>query len=116
MKEHAHATNETKSGVMSTPAWTCWSKCVHGASVRQAIFRVLALALLALLLNPLQACAGEEEPPRAARSIHLWYAAPQAVLFYNEVMVEESYRGTYFCVCGFNHGYFGIQELIRPGE
>jgi hypothetical protein len=58
----------------------------------------------------------EGQPPKAARSVHLWYRAPQAALFYNEVTVEESQPGTYFCVCGFNHGYFGIQELTRPGE
>jgi hypothetical protein len=26
------------------------------------------------------------------------------------VTVEKSAEGTYFCVCGFNHGYYGIQE------
>ena len=31
--------------------------------------------------------------------------------FYNEVAVDTSARGTYFMVCGFDVGYFGIQEL-----
>jgi hypothetical protein len=53
--------------------------------------------------------------PRAARSVHLRYRAPASTLFYNEVTVEESTSSTYFCVCGFNHGYFGMQEL-RPGR
>ena len=50
-------------------------------------------------------------PPRAARSVHLWFPAPPATVYYNEVTVEQSQRGTYFCAAGFNHGYFGIQEL-----
>ncbi|MBM4027053.1 MAG: DUF3472 domain-containing protein [Planctomycetes bacterium] len=58
----------------------------------------------------------QEKPLRAARSVHLWYEAPPAVLFYNEITVDKSYPGTYFCVCGFKHGYFGIQELIKPDE
>lgn len=52
----------------------------------------------------------DEKPIRAARSVHLAYQAPDAVLYYNEVTVEQSQKGSYFSVCGFNHGYFGIQE------
>jgi hypothetical protein len=48
--------------------------------------------------------------PRAARSVHLSYASTPAVSFYGEVTVEKSVPGTYFEVCGFNGGYFGIQE------
>jgi hypothetical protein len=48
--------------------------------------------------------------PRAARSVHLWWAAPDAVAFYNELTVDESVPGSYFMACGFKHGYFGIQE------
>lgn len=54
---------------------------------------------------------GEERLPRAARSVHLRYPAEQGVVYYNEVTVQKSYPGSYFCVCGFGHGYFGIQEL-----
>lgn len=50
------------------------------------------------------------KPIRAARSVHLAYPAPESVLFYNEVAVEQSQKGSYFSVCGFGHGYFGIQE------
>lgn len=48
----------------------------------------------------------------ACRSVHLSYTAPvpDGVAFYNEVKVEKSAPGTYFCVCGWNKGYFGIQE------
>lgn len=51
------------------------------------------------------------DEPKAARSVHLGFPAPDAVAFYNEVTVEESAPGSFFMVCGFNHGYFGIQEL-----
>src|SRR6266436_9617641 len=55
--------------------------------------------------------AAAQEPQKACRSVHLWYNAPEAVAFYNEVIVERSAPGTYFCVCGWDKGYFGIQEL-----
>jgi hypothetical protein len=48
---------------------------------------------------------------RACRSVHLGYPAPEASAFYCEVTVEKSAPGTYFMVCGWNKGYFGIQEL-----
>lgn len=51
------------------------------------------------------------QPPRAARSVHLFYPAPEATVFYNELTVERSVPGSYFMGCGFRHGYFGIQEL-----
>jgi len=54
---------------------------------------------------------GAAEPPRAARSVHLHFPAPEADAFYNELTVERSVPGSYFMACGFQHGYFGIQEL-----
>jgi hypothetical protein len=51
-----------------------------------------------------------DEAPRAARSVHLSYVAPEATAFYNEVVIEQSQRGSYFMACGFSGGYFGIQE------
>ena len=63
------------------------------------------------LLASVGKAAEEKRSPRAARSVHLWYPAEQGVVYYNEVTVEKSYPGSYFCVCGFRHGYFGIQEL-----
>ncbi len=47
----------------------------------------------------------------ACRSVHLSYPAPEGLVFYNEVTVERSAEGTYFCVCGFAQGYYGLQEL-----
>ncbi|QVL32429.1 DUF3472 domain-containing protein [Telmatocola sphagniphila] len=57
--------------------------------------------------------ADEHSKGNACRSVHLGYSAPEATMFYNEVTVKTSQEGTYFCVCGFNQGYFGIQELSR---
>lgn len=59
----------------------------------------------------LPARSQETAPPRAARSVHLGYIAPEATAFYNEMAVEQSVTGSYFMACGFSHGYFGIQEL-----
>jgi hypothetical protein len=58
-----------------------------------------------------QAGADERLAGIACRSVHLQYEAPAGQAFYNEVIVTSSAPGTYFCVCGFEHGYFGIQEL-----
>ena len=49
----------------------------------------------------------------ACRSVHLAYDAPTGVAFYNQVTVDRSAPGTYFCACGWNQGYFGIQELAN---
>ena len=66
-----------------------------------------------LLALPVLAVAADPPAPRAARSVHLHYPAPDADAFYNEMAVEKSVAGSYFMACGFNHGYFGIQELSR---
>ena len=57
-----------------------------------------------------------KETPKAARSVHLWYQSPEATCFHNEVLVEESQNGSYFCVCGFHAGYFGMQQLASENE
>ncbi len=67
---------------------------------------------LGLAFVPLSPRAAEQEF-RAARSVHLSYPAPDGTLFYNEVIVEQSVDGSYFMACGWNTGYFGIQQL--PG-
>lgn len=67
----------------------------------------MRFALLLALLVP------QDPPPKAARSVHLWWSAPAAELFYTEATVEESTPGSYFMACGWNTGYFGIQELKK---
>lgn len=66
------------------------------------------------LVTGFAAVIGAAEAPRAARSVHLGYSAPEGDVFYNEVVVEQSTRGSYFMACGWNTGYFGIQELNSP--
>ena len=63
-----------------------------------------------LLLSATTTLASERLTGIACRSVHLGYSAPEGVLFYNEIKVEESAPGTYFMVCGFGKGYFGIQQ------
>lgn len=65
--------------------------------------------LIALLVAPVLADARLDG--KACRSVHLSYAATEATAFYTEVQVEKSAPGTFFMVCGWNKGYFGIQEL-----
>lgn len=67
------------------------------------------LAKSVLLLTAASGLAAE--PFRAARSVHLGFSAPEAVCFYNEMVVEKSVNGSYFMACGWNTGYFGIQQL-----
>lgn len=54
--------------------------------------------------------ADEKTTAVACRSVHLFYSAPEGVAFYNEVTVGQSAAGTYFMACGFDLGYFGIQQ------
>ena len=82
-------------------------------NLRPAGWRTALLASV-ILTNP-GGLSAADTPPRAARSVHLSYPAPPGMLFYNELTVEVSTPGSYFMACGFNHGYFGIQELM-PGE
>ncbi len=74
------------------------------------LFTIAASAVGLMLCLSAIAGADEKSPPRAARSVHLGYAAAKTDRFYNEVTVEKSVPGSYFMVCGFKQGYFGIQE------
>ena len=65
----------------------------------------MKILLVLLVLLP------QEPPPRAARSVHLWWTAPEGGDFANECRVQESVPGSFFMACGWNTGYFGIQEL-----
>ena len=69
----------------------------------------------AIMLSSAFVVAAAEPPaaPRAARSVHLHFPAPDADAFYNELTVEQSVPGSYFMACGWNTGYFGMQELAK---
>ncbi len=84
--------------------------------IKTCLLAAMPIVILFLLHFIPQIEAAQESKPKAARSVHFRYPAPDATIFYNEVTVEESQRGTYFCVCGFNHGYFGIQEIRSPED
>lgn len=73
------------------------------------------LPLCAALLACFAALAPADEKLKgiACRSVHLGYAAPEGVAFYNEMAVEKSADGTYFMAAGWSKGYFGIQELAN---
>lgn len=58
--------------------------------------------------------ASAAQAPRAARSVHLGYSAPEGDVFYTEMAVEQSVNGSYFMACGWDTGYFGVQQLNSP--
>jgi hypothetical protein len=64
-----------------------------------------------LLLSLSFASADETLKGIACRSVHLSFPAEEATAFYHEITVDHSADGTYFMVCGWRHGYFGLQEL-----
>lgn len=68
-----------------------------------------ALLLMVLAAPPLR--ADERLKDIACRSVHLSYPAAEGTTFYNEIAVDRSAPGTYFMVCGWDKGYFGMQEL-----
>ena len=76
-------------------------------------FRSNVFVLLGTTLTLAMASADEKLAGIACRSVHLQLPSPEGQAYYNEVTVEKSTEGTYFCVCGFNQGYFGIQEQAR---
>ncbi len=78
---------------------------------RRSLASLSRTAFFALGWFASSAVADERLEGIACRSVHLQYSAPDAVAFYNEVVVDTSAKGTYFCVCGFSRGYYGIQEL-----
>lgn len=76
---------------------------------RSVAYAALLLTSLNVITSMVQ--ADESLKDKACRSVHLGYKVPKGDGFYAEVKVSKSAPGTYFSVCGFNHGYFGIQQL-----
>jgi hypothetical protein len=73
---------------------------------------MLRIALPALLFLSLASFLHADEKLKgvACRSVHLGYPSGEGTAFYNEITVSQSAPGTYFMVCGWDKGYFGIQE------
>ncbi len=78
-------------------------------------FQLTAVGLVcltvAVAINTQHAHGDERLKGVACRSVHLGYPAPEGRSFYNEITIQESAPGSYFMVCGWNRGYFGLQEL-----
>src|SRR5262249_31132863 len=74
---------------------------------------IIATALASLAGTCALTHADERLAGIACRSVHLQYPAPEGTAFYNELTVERSADGTYFCICGFDQGYYGLQELAN---
>lgn len=69
------------------------------------------MMVLGLAVLPRHSSGDERLKGVACRSVHLGYPAPEGRSFYNEVTIQKSAPGSYFMVCGWNRGYFGLQEL-----
>ena len=74
-------------------------------------FHCMIIAIVGISAVCGEARADERLKDIACRSVHLAYSAPAGSSFYNELTVERSAPGTYFCVCGWSKGYFGLQQL-----
>jgi hypothetical protein len=76
-----------------------------------SIYRIVPVLLsLVAVVTVAPIRADETLKDIACRSVHLGYPAPESVAFYNEVKVEKTAPGSYFMVCGWKDGYFGIQQ------
>lgn len=73
----------------------------------------IACTVLVGLLVPLTLRADEKLKGIACRSVHLGYPAADGTAFYCETQIKQSAPGTYFMVCGWDKGYFGMQELAN---
>lgn len=75
--------------------------------------RSLGVLLCGLAATGSTARSDERLEGIACRSVHLRYPAPAGRAFYNEITIRESAPGTYFMVCGWDKGYYGLQELAN---
>ena len=74
---------------------------------------MLPVVLAAMFATSPSVHASESLKGIACRSVHLNYPAPESTAFYNEMTIDQSAEGSYFMVCGFHMGYFGMQELAN---
>jgi len=77
------------------------------------MLRVPSLVLLMIFAAATQ--ADEKLKGIACRSVHLGYPSGEVSAFATEVIVKQSAPGSYFMACGWDKGYFGIQEQ-GPGK
>lgn len=76
-------------------------------------FLTMALATSAGILTTQFAVAQDAKADfDACRSVHLGFPAPpETTVFVQTVRVDETVDHTYFMTCGWNTGYFGLQQL-----
>jgi hypothetical protein len=74
--------------------------------MNRAIVSIILLLMCGNLVR-----ADESLKGIASRSVHLRYSGPDGAAFYNELIVDGAADGSYFVACGFDKGYFGIQQL-----
>lgn len=60
---------------------------------------------------PLAPVATTNQPPKAARSVHLVYDAVQADMYYVEMRIDQTTDNSFFVPCGWENGYFGLQQF-----
>ena len=116
MKNNASAGSQVW-GLLPLPQSTWANQLAQSINLRYtkdviAVFRNLSLAVLLTFAS----LGAEPKTFRAARSVHLQYQAPEGTLFFNEAIVEKSVNGSYFMACGWDTGYFGIQQLDSPED
>ena len=76
------------------------------------VSHAISIALMFLIVFSVSAVAqSPSDQPNAARSVHLRWDGENATGIYNEVNVKQSQLNSYFCVIGFDQGYFGIQDI-----
>ncbi len=68
------------------------------------------------MLTLLLLAALQEAAPKAARSVHYAWSGVEGTEFHQTMSVEESTPGSYFMACGWNTGYFGMQELSKGAK
>lgn len=82
--------------------------------------RIIALLILGLfgplamaqrLPGPLPSQAGTNGQAKAARTVHLVYDAAQADIYYSEMIVDEISDHSFIVPCGWENGYFGLQQF-----
>ena len=85
----------------------------RGAPFPARLTATCLAVLLGASLTPVTAPASPDLEGIACRSVHLSYDSGPATAYYNEQVIERSAEGSYFMACGFNMGYFGVQELTQ---